>query len=470
MNEKLYGIYKHTPPSIQNFLVSAYGLYLYRLKYGGAHKGYLNTLMETGLCSRESLAELQLRELKGLIGHAYLTVPYYKNLFNKVGLKPRDINEISDLSKIPVLEREMIRRKPGLFLSSRFKGWQLVKDSTSGSTGTPVTVFFNKEAIRKEFAFLRRREEALGIKPRAKRAIFRGSLVVPYKQTPPPFWRYDAFENSWHFSSHHMSENNMIHYYNKLRRIRPEMIIGYPSSIYTMARYIVENDLDRVYPKAVLPAAETLLIYQRGIIEKAFGPNVFDSYGNTEMSIHMSQCRKKSYHIDSEYGIAELVDKNNKGIGFGQPGELVGTGFCNYAMPLIRYKTGDIAVFSDQECPCGSGFPVVSKILGRLDDLIVTPEGRHVGRMDPAFKGLVGIKEAQVIQESLRAIVVKVVRGKEYSEETEQGLIYNLKERLGGRISVRIDYIEKVPRDESGKFKAVISRLGIREPQALYNA
>ncbi|MBK8185300.1 MAG: hypothetical protein IPK63_21300 [Candidatus Competibacteraceae bacterium] len=160
------------------------------------------------------------------------------------------------------------------------------------------------------------------------------------EQNKSPFWRYDFAQNNLLMSSYHLSEKNLPSYYNKLKIYAPEEIIGYPSSLYRIARYILDSGKQPLKPYVVITTAETLLAYQRVALENAFACPIIDQYGCTEMAFFASQCEYGTMHFHPEHSIVEILDQNadlaNEGTG-----ALISTGLVNQSMPLIRYKVGD---------------------------------------------------------------------------------------------------------------------------------
>ena len=296
-----------------------------------------------------------------------------------------------------------------------------------------------------------------GIQFGMKRATFCGRIIVPPNQNTPPYWRYDKFQNNYLFSSYHMSQNNLEHYYEKLLQIEPKQIDGYPSSIYTLARYILDKKLSPIKPIAVLTSAETLGMNQREIIEQAFGCKVADQYGSSEMSLFVSQCEFGTYHVNPDYGIIEVLDKEGNSVPYGSPGEAVCTSFINKTMPLIRYRLGDIITISDSTCKCGRNFPVMTEIIGRKDDILLTSDGRPIGRLDPVFKGQLDIKETQIIQDNYNHITLNIVKGDNFNDKSIKILKYEISKRVGSDMNIDFNFIKNIPRDKNGKFRSVIS-------------
>jgi phenylacetate-CoA ligase len=159
-----------------------------------------------------------------------------------------------------------------------------------------------------------------------------------------------------------------------------------------------------------------------------------------------------------EYGILELLD-DGKPVPPGVGGELVCTGFLNNAMPLIRYKIGDSAVFSSHACECGRQTPCLESVEGRVDDIITTKDGRMIGRLDPVFKGTSGVKEAQIVQTEIGSVVVKVVTGEGFNQKGIEPLLLELNKRLGLDTAVTVEYVDRIERTSAGKFRSVVSLL-----------
>jgi phenylacetate-CoA ligase len=170
--------------------------------------------------------------------------------------------------------------------------------------------------------------------------------------------------------------------------------------------------------------------------------------------------------VHPEYGILEILDEAGRPAPPGVPGEIVCTSFSNDAFPLLRYRIGDVAAFAAGGCACGRAFPVLEQLCGRLDELIVTPDGRRVGRLDPVFKGRRGIREAQIVQEGPREIAVRLVPGSGYRDADGEAVAAELAARLGPEMRVSIQPVASIERTASGKFRAVINRCsgGTREP------
>lgn len=450
--------YFNLPVFMQDALCSVYGLYLYRQRYGGAWQRYYSRLLESEKYDLNKLTELQGKLVCNLLKDACQYVPYYReNLVNYNIVAVEEWQEA--LKELPLLDKAVVRRNSEQFVSDFYDRTKLIKLNTSGTTGTPLTVYVAPEARQLNYAFFARSKKWAGVEGRhIKSGTFAGRTIVSPNQKKPPFWRKNFIANNTLFSSYHLSESNLGTYVEKLIKLQPVFIDSYPSSIAVVAEYCLNNHITSIRPRAVITSAETLFAHQREKIENAFGCMVFDQYGCTEQAVFASQCAAGQYHVNPEYGLLEVVDKIGNVVPDGTVGEFVCTGFTNKAMPLIRYKIGDMGALSTKKCECGLNFPVIEKIVGRADDALITPDGRLVGRLDPVFKGVASsIKETQIVQQSRELIRIKIVQDSGYQPEHGDYIVKELVKRMGNDIQFQIEFVDEIPRTKSGKFRAVVN-------------
>ena len=452
-------IYNRSPLFIQNMLISIYGLRLYYERYAGENKIYLKQLMQTQWMTEDNIKEYQFAATKNLLKHAYNNVPYYKDIFESCGFKPSKFKSLNDLKKLPLLQKETLRTAGNKIVANNISKHRMIGLNTSGTTGTSLRIMVDIESRRKSYAFFKRFHTWIGLKNSKHNVTFGGRVIIPLKNRSKIFWRYNAIMDNYLFSSYHMSDENLKCYVNKIRKVRPLWIEGYPSAIYTLAKYILGNNLRGINPRVITTSAETLMDYQKENIEKAFNCPVRDQYGCTEQALFISQCERGSYHIHPEYGIVEILNEDGEDVAPGEIGNIVCTSFVNKATPLIRYDLGDMASNGSGKCSCSRNFPMLRRIYGRKDDFIITPDGRKVGRLDPIFKGLTTIKEAQIIQEGLESIIIKIVPGKRYNNTDGEVLKKELRKRVGGKIKISIIKVDRISKSQSGKFKAVVSKV-----------
>jgi phenylacetate-CoA ligase len=452
-------VYGRSPVLVQHALISAYGWKLARVRYGPTYERYLGALLKSQYYSEAELAELQNEKLRELIAHCYENVPYYSRLMRELRLTPSDFKNTADLPKLPVLDKETVRSQPQLFYARNYLRAPCEIVSTSGTTGATLRIRVDAEGRRRNYAFFGRLKVWAGINPGARTAVFAGRTIVPMSAQSPPFWRYNVASHALLFSSYHLSGKTIPAYLSKLRDWNPQLVDSYPSSISILAQHVLENASAAPEPQAVITSSETLLPDQGRAIAKAFKTRVFDQYGAAEQSCFISQCEMGSYHAHPEFGLTEFLADSSDG---SHPvvSQIVATGFTNWAMPLLRYQTGDAAVPLAGDCPCGRKFPMLEQLLGRLDDVIVTPDGRRVGRLDPVFKGLETIRRAQIVQEDLARIRILIVAGNGFSTPDQDSFCHELQKRLGSDMQLIVEQVNDIPLGPGGKFRSVVSRVG----------
>ena len=322
---------------------------------------------------------------------------------------------------------------------------------TSGSTGTPLALQVDEYTYKLAMALLVDHEEIHGVSFGAKRATFAGRMLKLAGDMKPPFSRFNRAENQRLFSSYHINPDTFPHYKEELDKFQPVELIGYPSAICDLAtHYLRSGSKPGFQAKAVITNSETLLLWQRQNIESVFGCPVYDYYGTAEYVIFAGQDKSGIYRPNPLIGITE-VDLES---GSGDTGRLLATTLTNRQMPLLRYNLGDTATLVDAQGKT-IGSPGLKSINGRVDDYIETTDGRLIGRIDHIFKGIGGIREAQVIQKKPGSATIKLVKNAS-NDFNEADLISNCKERLGYDFRVVIELVPKILRGKNGKFRSVI--------------
>ncbi len=181
--------------------------------------------------------------------------------------------------------------------------------------------------------------------------------------------------------------------------------------------------------------------------------------------VFAAECRQGALHLSPDVGIVEVVDQNNRPVPAGETGELICTSLINFVQPFIRYRIGDIGALGTQPCTCGSPLPVLARIEGRIDDVLITRDGRRVGRLDPVFKGTRGVVEAQIIQDDYDKFRVRVVPSETYSDNDGKEICANLLERIG-KGDIQIEIVPRIERSAGGKFKTVVQNMPAADKQA----
>jgi len=453
-------IYWRLPHFLKNVAASVNAGKLDRERHGVEFEQILQEIAEHDKWSREQFYEYQCHELRSLLRLAAANVPYYRKLFSERGIRPEIIERIEDLPSMPILEKEVARANPIALVDKTLNMNKLVKVHTSGTTGTPLDLYRDVWMNSAEFAYGESRWHSVAqVHRRVNRSVsLGGHLVASPDRTRPPFWVFNRRWNQLYMSSYHLAPQYLGSYVDQLRKFKADYIEGYPSSVYAIAQYIIDNKLEPFSLKACFTTAETLFDYQRRSIRKAFGCRTYNQYGCGEGVVFAAECEHGSMHLSPEVGIVEVVDDQDRPVPTGQTGQLICTSLINKVQPFIRYRVGDVGSLSDEQCPCGSSLPILGSIEGRIDDVLITADGRRIGRLDPVFKGARGIAEAQIVQNDYDKFVVRIVPGRDYSDADGQSIVTNLGHRVGDA-DIRIEIVDKIERTKSGKFRAVICNL-----------
>jgi len=329
-----------------------------------------------------------------------------------------------------------------------------VSGFTSGTTNAPMELKRSILSIMLEESFILSYWWTFGYKLRDTLFILRGEDI--YRDFGEIAVKL-PFSSRVIASSYHLSESKIDSYILFLEKYKPAFIQAYPSSVSTLAKLLKVRGWRASWKiKGVITSSESWSKYDRGIVEEIFG-SVHDVYGHAERQVIAEQCSYGNYHFNLLYGKTEfIIHKESAEI------EIVGTGFYNYAMPLIRYATGDFlhSPIRYKKCQCGLSWPHVEEIKGREDDCIITPEGVHVGRLDVVFKKMTNVVEAQLIQNCIESLLVRVILAEEGNENSIlQGIERELRFRVGKEIKITFEVVGSIPRGKNGKFKSIVSNI-----------
>lgn len=431
--------YDRLPVWVQTVAIDLVSAKNFRVKYGKRFHEILTLLERNERSSKDQLMEQQDEAIRALLAYVRVHVPYYRRLGCLT----------TDLSSWPILDKQTVSAHPRDFISDEFLTENLMINRTSGTTGTPLAVHYSTDCHQMEMAFRWRHKAWAGVPFLSRSAYLSGHPVVSPNQSQPPFCRVDHVEKRLLCSSYHLTQENLPHYVEALLQYHPDFVHGYPSSLYLISEYLLRHDIRQVRPRAVFSASETLLDFQRTTIEAAFGTQLFDWYGNSEMTCNIVQCKAGNLHYRLDYGLLELLED----------GTMICTGFNNRAMPFIRYRVGDVAQPKAGDCFCGCAFPLIERVIGRVEDYIRTPDGRIVGRLDHLLKDAVHVREAQIVQKRIDEVIIRISRRDGYSEDEEKTICKEARLRLGHAIRVRFEYVDSIERTASGKFRFIVSEL-----------
>jgi phenylacetate-CoA ligase len=424
-------------------------------------KGFFDTLEKLERSQYWSEADLQVyqeNKLRKLIAHAYETVPYYKDTFDKKRLKPADIKYISDLHKLPILDKETLRKNRQRMFST--VSIQKIKfNITSGSTGVPLSVANHESASIVERALFYRFLRWMGYEWGDEIITFWGGRIVQSLGKKMKGSISRMMYNQRLFDTYKINDELLSKLISKIRKSPPKILRGYTSSINFLATKFLEIGLN-IKMNAISPTAEKLFRFQRDNIKKAFGKNIYNLYGCGETNSLAFECEKhEGMHIASEHVILEILNEENQK---DLSGRVIITNLDNYAMPIIRYENGDLAEMSAKQCSCLRELPLLKEIQGRIYDIIEGLNGRkvHTGFLDEIFleSGLAEkckIKELRIIQERNDKLRFEVATNDKFRRE-DQASIADLVYEYLGKMEIEFIRVDKIPETKTGKRKFVV--------------
>jgi phenylacetate-CoA ligase len=300
------------------------------------------------------LAAMQEKALRKLVKHAYTSVLYYHELFDSLGLKPEDVNSVSDLHLVPILTKDMILANyPKRILASGVNWSKCSPRMTSGSSGKKLEVVLDSEVAALYRLMQFRQLLDVGYKPWDKIAYIRYSPPV----TSIILQKLNFFRR--HYIPLEWTPERQV---SEILRVKPQIINAYPSVLYLLAKTIGLDQGKRLHLKLLMSNSELLTGHAREYIEDVFQCKVYDDYSCLEFSAIGFECKMQNLHVAADNVIVEILDPEGNQVPPGEQGRIIVTALNNFSMPYLRYEIGDIGVLSDKKCSCGRQFPVLQSI------------------------------------------------------------------------------------------------------------
>ena len=408
------------------------------------------------------LKAYQLDRLKLILNHAYSNVPFYRNSFDRLKIKPSDFKNIEDIKKLPVLTKKDLKSNFKLLMAKNIKRFNPVLCKTSGTSGEPVEFYLDKYSNILEFCYYWRYWSWAGYKLGSSFAEF--SIHYFLNTDISSLSHHSFITNRLILNPAQISYSSLKKYVEEIEKYRPLYLKGSPFTIYIFSLLLEKAGYKDMRFKAVFTTGELLFPYQREKIEKVFNCRILDSYGHMERTAAICQCLSGSYHVNSEYGILEFneADKDSGYEGQGAR-EAIGTSLHNFAMPLIRYKIGDLIEMdlNNNRCHCGRSLPVVKKIYGRSQDAIVTRDGRFITNIFVIFNFIKGVLWYQIIQSDIKNIIVKLVPDNSFTNHEREKMLGLLSKILGHEAEVKLEIMTlgDIAPDLASKHRGVISNV-----------
>lgn len=418
----------------------------------------LRALEKSQWWTPERIAGLQREKLKQFLTCVIANVPYYRTVFEKLGL-----DASAELGTLPLLTKHLIRDNLEE-LKSETAG-VLMPYNTGGSTGEPLQFFMGRARKSHDVAAKWRATRWWGVDIGDPELVVWGSPVELGVQDRVRELRDRVFRTKL-VSAFEMSQERLDELVHAIQRMRPRMLFGYPSSLALIAEHSRECgvDLGGAGVEVAFVTAEQLFEHQKEAIRHAFSCRVANGYGGRDLGSAAHECPEGSLHLSAEDIIVEIVDRDGGVLPAGEEGEIVVTHLATFDFPFIRYRTGDVGVLSERTCLCGRGLPLLEALRGRTTDFIVAADGTvmHALALIYSIRDVPGVRNFKIVQEDLHHTRVLLVAEPGFSDSKTREIESGLSSRLGSGVRITIERVDEIPRSRAGKHRYVESRVDVR--------
>lgn len=448
-------LYWRMPVWVQEATLSLYTRKLDALYYGPEYERKKQWFLDAKSWSLDQIASWQQERLKTIIAIAAQKVPFYKREWQN--RQWQKVHSATDLAMLPILDKHRIRQHETDFITEGVHSKSLWPLKTSGTTGTSLKFYWPMQMVPEWWAVYEVMcRYVAGVAQEIPRAMMGGRPILPGNTKKPPYWRYNRRWKQLYFSSYHVSRQTAPLYIQALRKYGSRWLTGYGSAIAALAENALAAGEAPCPLQAVIVSGDTLSAGMRESIEKYFQCKCFDHYGQGEGVAMAMECPHGRLHITPYVGIIEILRDDDTPCVPGEVGRIVATGLLNDVMPLIRYDIGDYAAWAqDQSCPCGNPHPVITNLIGRTDDYLITADGRKIGRLSTAMKRSPSIHSAQIVQDRPGHAYLLIRPGSGYVPEHAAAVCADIRERIG-TFELTIVTVPEIPKTPRGKSVLVV--------------
>ena len=431
--------------------------------YGPKVEEHYNFFEQSQWWSADELKAYQAEKLRRLIRYVYENVPYYGDLMRRHYLSPKDIKYVEDLRKLPILNKDVIRKNSNKILSNDFSDQRASLARTGASTGEPLVFYLDKKATDIAWGAFFRFFGWIGYQWGDKIALFwRTPDGFKYRgtwyQNMADWLRYSRAMNVEVFDAFRMSDDDLAGYAKRLQHCQPGIIRGYPGSIIYLTNYCIKNAIKGIRPKAITTTAEPLFKRERKLLEDYYSCEVFDHYGCGEVYSIAYECEKHTgLHITTEHSIVEIVDDTGTPVEAGKEGKIILTDLDNYMMPFIRYENGDMGSLKKESCTCGRNLPLMDHVRGRIFGLIRGVNGNVVHGeffadllQNLGWYEAYGLMHFEVVQKTIEGFdcnfVCSILPDKKAIEDFKDSC-----RQYFGNMKINAEFVDYIPTTPAGK-------------------
>ena len=425
---------------------------------------YVRELEESQWASMDALRELQRTKLRALLRHAKANTLFYRRRFQEAGVDVDSDDAFAALIQVPLLDKDEIRTSVDEMV------WHDSPDgvyasNTGGSGGEPLSFFVDRRRQAYDQAARIRTHRWFDVDLGDRELFLWGSPIELTQADRLKRWR-DTLLNHRMLNAFKMSPGRMDEYLSVIKRYRPAGLFGYPSSLALLAEHARSRGrrVDMGSLRAIFVTGEVCYPHHRETLWSCYGAPVADCYGSREAGFIAHECPLGSMHLTAENVIVEIVDRG-RAAPFGEAGEIVVTHLDAYAMPFIRYRTGDVGRLKTGRCACGRGLPLMDVVQGRTTDFLYLPDGniKHALSIIYPLRALSGVRQFRVTQSEDYTVTVEVVSDDRRARITQEAVARKVRPVLGGEVGLRVRILDRIATADSGKYRYVVSRAQLPE-------
>lgn len=421
---------------------------------------HLKELEQIQFRSYQQVRTEQWHRLIKLIRYAYENTEFYATRLKTLGAEPDDFKKWEDIQLIPPLTKEDIRTSKMQMVSQRVNPTKLISGKTSGSTGISLEFFIDEDSQQWKRACTIKYDQWSGWQLGERIGSIWGN--PQHRNNWKSLFRNSLLERFTYLDTLKMDKQSMICFYHELIKTKPTLLFGHAHSLFLFAGFLKKNQLKGIHPRGIISTCMVLHAFERETIEEVFKCKVTNRYGCEEVSLIACECPNGNMHLNSDSLIIEYV-RDGKHVQPGEPGAIIITDLTNYGMPFIRYKVGDVGIPSPlTSCPCKCTYPIMESLVGRVADYVMTPNGKYISGISLTENFALqfpGIKQMQIIQERLDYLILRIVKGNNFTEQTVRYVGKLAQEHFGHEMRYELEFVDTIQSESSGKYRFCISKL-----------
>jgi phenylacetate-CoA ligase len=418
--------------------------------------------------SADRIVAAQLQQASTLVAFAAAQVPFHAARLREAGIEPGQRLDMDAFRRIPLLTRKDLQTGEVVAKKIPRSHGKISTNTTSGSSGMPVSVNVTQHYGRFYRALCARDNHWAARDPAWRAAVIRR----PKKELPPGGAKSFGWSlgRGWAPKLSPVSAQSIALRVDQqvewLAAQDPELLISYPSNLGALAQHCEQEGIALPSLKQVSSVGEMLTPNTIDAVRSAWGMDVVDLYSSEEVGYIASPCPDgDGYHVHSESVLVEVLDDEGQPCAAGQEGRIVITGLQNLATPLLRYEIRDWAEVG-APCGCGRGLPVIKRIVGRSRNMLQLPDG---GRRWPMggymrFREVLPIRQYQYAQTGVDSIEIRLVPERKATAEDEAKMTEIIQESFGYPFKLNFVYLDEIPTKANGKFEEFVSEIEDQQP------